>query len=252
MLKTESIDDMASQKMKVEVWTDIMCPYCYIGKLHYEQALRKFDHTDELKVEWKAFQLNPDLPDKGNGYPVTDYLKETAGFSEETIRRSFAHIKQLAKDAGVSSNLTNAIAANTRDAHRLIKLAAEKGLDSTVLSMLSKAYFEEAKDYSDHELLVTIGKDAGLEEDEIRNMLNSDQYVYEIKQDIQEAANLGFDTVPTFLFDRSQAIIGSEPVDLFVKAMNKAYHNWKTGTSGDDTVTQKGLSCSADGTCEIS
>ena len=242
------------EKMKIEVWTDIMCPYCYIGKIHYEKALQQFEHADEVELEWKAFQLNPDLPDKGNGYPVKEYLTQTAGYPEEGVNQMFDGIKVLADNVGVSFNLPNAIAANTRDAHRLIKLAAETGKDSFVLQKLSKAYFEEAKDYSDWELLLSIGKEAGLEESAIRQMLDSDDYLYEIKQDIQEMANLGFDTVPTFLMDRRQAIIGSEPVDLFLKVLNKAYNDWKQRTEKENQplleITQ-GKSCTADGMCEI-
>lgn len=240
--------------MKIEVWTDIMCPYCHIGKIHYEKALRQFDHADEVQLEWKAYQLNPNLPDNGNGIPVRQYLTEMAGYPEEDVDRMFAGIKRLAEDAGIPFALPNAVAANTRDAHRLIKLAAEKKLDSIVLGKLSKAYFEEAKDYSDWELLVTIGKEAGLDEEEIRRMLESNDYLYEIKQDMQEAANLGFDTVPTFLMDRRQAIVGSEPVDLFLKVLNKAYDGWKSRTEKEttpETEVTKGKSCNADGMCEI-
>ena len=240
--------------MKIEVWTDIMCPYCHIGKVHYEKALRQFEHADEVQLEWKAYQLNSNLPDKGNGLPVKKYLTEMAGFSEESVEQMFSGIKQLADESDIPFALPNAVAANTRDAHRLIKLAAKKGADTVVLGKLSKAYFEEAKDYSDWNLLVTIGTEAGLEEEEIRRMLNSDDYVYEIKQDMQEAANLGFDTVPTFLMDRRQAIIGSEPVDLFLKVLNKTYVDWKSRTEKDITVepeVTKGKSCNADGVCEI-
>jgi len=241
-----------SEKMKIEVWTDIMCPYCYIGKIHYEQALQQFEHADEVELEWRAFQLNPDLPDKGNGYPVREYLVNSAGYSEESIDSMFANLKKLADDAGVPFNLPHSIAANTRDAHRLIKLAAKKGLDSAVVGKLGKAYFEEAKDYSDWDLLVSIGTEVGLEEEEIRRMLESDDYLYEIKQDMQEAANLGFDTVPTFLMDERQAIIGSEPVDLFVKVLNKTYNNLKSRTEKEKVLeVSMGKSCNADGTCEI-
>lgn len=243
---------MTTEKMKVEVWTDIMCPYCYLGKIHYEKALRQFDHANEIEIEWKAFQLNPDLPNKGNGYPVKEYLINSAGYPEEGIKSMYENLKKLADDAGVDFNLQNAIAANTHDAHRLIKLASKRGLDSAVLNKLSKAYFEEAKDYSDWNLLISIGKEVGLNEDEIRSMLESDDYSYEIKQDIQEAANLGFDTVPTFLMDRRQAIIGSEPVSLFLKVLNKAYDAWKSRNSevAEPEIT-KGKSCSIDGTCDI-
>ena len=176
---------MTQDKMKIEVWTDIMCPYCYLGKINYEKALRQFDHADEIELQWKAFQLNPDLPDKGNGYPVKEYLINSAGYPEEGIKSMFDNLKKLADEAGVEFNLQNAVAANTHDAHRLIKLASKRGLDSAVLMKLSKAYFEEAKDYSSWDLLISIGKEVGLEENEILDMLKSDEYSYEIKQDIQ-------------------------------------------------------------------
>jgi protein disulfide-isomerase len=243
-----------NRKMKIEVWTDIMCPYCYIGKIHYEKALQQFAHADEVELEWKAFQLNPKLPDKGQGYLVKEYMVNIVGYPEEAIDSMFANIRKLADNVGVPFNLPNSVAANTRDAHRLIKLAATKGLDSMVVGKLGKAYFEEAKDYSDWELLVTIGRESGLEEEEIRRMLESDDFTYEITQDMQEAANLGFDTVPTFLMDRRQAIMGSEPVDLFVKVLNKAYDDWKNRTETEkekELEITLGKSCSADGTCEI-
>lgn len=243
---------MKQDKMKVEVWTDIMCPYCYIGKIHYEKALRQFDHADKIELEWKAFQLNPDLPDKGNGYPVKEYLINSVGYPEEGIKSMYDNLKKLSDDAGVKFNLTNAIAANTHDAHRLIKLAAKKGMDSAVLAKLSKAYFEDAKDYSDWDFLIETGKEVGLEQDEILAMLQSDQFSYEIKQDIQEAANLGFDTVPTFLMDERQAIVGSEPVDLFLKVLNKAYDAWSSRNDETPEIEiTKGQSCSIDGTCDI-
>jgi protein disulfide-isomerase len=243
---------MELNKMKIEVWTDIMCPYCYIGKIHYEKALRQFDHADEVELEWKAFQLNPDLPDNGNGIPVMDYLINQSGYPEEGIKSMYSSLRELSEEAGAVFNLENAIAANTRDAHRLIKLAAKKGMDSFVLGKLSKAYFEEAKDYSDRDLLISIGKEAGLDKEEIIEMLNSDDYKYEIKQDMQEAANLGFDTVPTFLMDRRQAIVGSEPVQLFIDVLNKAYKAWKSRTEEEiKPEVFKGKSCSVDGVCDI-
>ena len=243
---------MSEQKMKVEVWTDIMCPYCYIGKIHYEKALQQFEHADEVELEWKAFQLNPELPGKGKGYPVSEYLTMTAGLSQEKVDQMFAGVKKLADDVGVGFNLPGAIAANTGDAHRLIKLAATKDVESEVLRHLSKAYFEEAKDYSDHDLLVSIGMDAGLEEQAIRSMLDSEDYLYEIKQDVQEMANLGFDTVPTFLMDRRQAIVGSEPVNLFLSVLKKAHNNWKNRTEKEKEMTvTRGKSCTADGVCDI-
>lgn len=244
---------MNPEKMKIEVWTDIMCPYCYIGKLNYEKAIAQFEHKDQVELEWKAFQLNPTLADKGNGLPVMEYLQNYARFTEENIKQMFEQIEILARECGVTSNLKNSIAANSLDAHRLVKLAATKKLDSEVMLLLSKAYFEEAKDYSDHNILKEIGKSAGLDEKGVEELLNNDMYAYEVKQDIQEAGNLGFDTVPTFLFNRKHALVGSQPVGAFIKTLQKAFFQWqeqdlKINDRLDVTV---GKSCSADGTCEI-
>src|SRR5690554_636679 len=186
------------QKMKIEVWTDIMCPYCYIGKIHYEKALQQFEHADEIELEWKAFQLNPDLPDKGNGYPVKEYLTQTAGYPEEGVNKMFDGIKVLADNAGVSFNLPNAIAANTRDAHRLIKLAAETGKDSFVLQKLSKAYLEEAKDDSELALIISIGDEVGVAEAAMHEMVNRDKYGHQIKPNVQEAGSFSIGAVPSF------------------------------------------------------
>ena len=245
---------MHPEKMKIEVWSDIMCPYCYIGKLHYEEALEQFQYKDQVELEWKAFQLNPDLPDKGKGFPIMDYLHNTVGVSEEDSKKMNEQIAELAKECKITSNLENAIAANTLDAHRLIKLAATKGLDSKVMLLLSKAYFEEAKDYSDHEVLKEIGTSAGLKEKEVEELLNNDDYAYEVKQDIQEAGNLGFDTVPTFLFNRKHALVGSQPVGAFIKTLQKAFFKWQKqdlNQNSDSVDVTKGKSCSTDGTCDI-
>lgn len=239
---------MGKNKITVEVWTDIMCPYCHIGKIYFERALRKFDYAQDVELHIKAFQLNPALPGNGQGYPVTGYLMQTAGYSPEAMRQMFAGLEKIAADAGVPFNLPNAVAANTRDAHRLIKLAAQKGLDSHVASMLGKAYFEDAKDYSDHRFLLQTGVDAGLDADEVRQMLSGNQFVHEVEQDIAEAERLGIDTVPTFLFNRSQAVIGSESEEVFLQALNNAYE--VCGFS-DGITKRKGRSCSADGVCEI-
>lgn len=243
---------MTTPKMKIEVWTDIMCPYCYLGKIHYDRAIKQFEHADKVELIIKSFQLSTDLPGNGNGYPVVDYLVNKAGYPQNSINQMFDSIEQLAKNAGVKCNLRDSVAANTLDAHRLIKLAATKGLASEVNILISKAYFEEAKDYSDLSLLTSIGTQAGLDENEITEMFNSDRFKADVAKDIQEAHELKIDTVPTFLFDRKYAIIGSEPLSVFLETLNKAYTNWKSANeSNADINITKGKSCTADGVCEI-
>lgn len=236
--------------MKIEVWTDIMCPYCYIGKLTYEKALEQFEFKDQVEIEWKAFQLNPNLPDKGNGILAADYLKNNMGIPEEEIKKMTSTIVDLAKECGVKYNHENAIAANSLDAHRLVKLAATKNVDSKVMHLLSKAYFEEAKDYSDRDILKEIGVVAGLNKKEIDQLWNSNNYIDEVQQDIEEANRLGFDTVPTFLFNRKHALVGSQPVGAFLKILQKSYFKWEKQDKNDNSVDiSVGKSCSIDGTC---
>lgn len=243
---------MTTPKMKVEVWTDIMCPYCYIGKIHYEKALERFQHADEVELVIKAFQLNVHLPDKGNGYPVVDYLTKTAGYSNEEVKKMFDYIGQLATDAGVRCNLPNAIAANTLDAHRLVKLAAKKRQASKVLTLISKAYFEKAADYSDVELLIKIGTECGLDETEMRRMFAGEDFKEEVLQEMREAEVLGIDTVPTFLFNRKQTIVGSESVEAFLDALSRAYEDWESPhESSASQSVKKGKACSPDGFCSI-
>lgn len=235
-----------NKKIKIEVWTDIMCPYCHIGKIHYEQALKQFKHADEVELTIKAFQLNPRLPDKGNGYPVVDYLRNNAEIPENKIEQMFSSIEQLANEVKVKVNLYNAFAANTLDTHRLIKLAAKYDLAPQVLHLLSKAYFEDAKDYSDVDFLIKTAIEAGLNEDEVRKMLVGDDYKKAVTDDMVEATQLGIDTVPSFLFNRKRALIGAEPVDAFLEIMNACYSDSPT-----DKKVSKGKSCNADGVCEI-
>ena len=238
--------------MKVEVWTDIMCPYCHIGKIHYEKALKQFAHADEVELVIKAFQLNPDLPGSGNGIPVTEYLTRMTGSSESSIRKMFSNMEQLAKNAGIKSRLPEAVAANTLDAHRLIKLAAEKGEASEVMHKLTQAYFEDAQDYSDIGFLVKTGILCGLNETEIREMLHGERFKKEVRNDVGEANALGIDTVPTFLFDRRQAIIGIEPVEVFLEVLNKTYEIWKNKAETSRQMdVKRGKSCNAHGVCKL-
>ncbi len=245
-------DEFMNKKIKIEVWTDIMCPYCYIGKIHYERALNQFEHADDVELQIKAFQLNPNLPDKGNGYPVVDYLLNTAGLPENKMRQMFDYIENLADKAGVKFNLPHAIAANTRDAHRLIKLAAKSNLDMQVMTLISKGYFEDAKDYSDIDFLIATALEAGLNEEEVRQMLAGNDYHKEVDDDIAEARELGLDTVPTFLFERKRAIIGAEPVDVFLHNLKATHTDWALlQTDSAEMKVSKGKSCQTDGFCEI-
>lgn len=238
-------------KMKVEVWSDIMCPFCYIGKRNYESALKQFGERDQVEIEWHSFQLDPSIPKnitrKGNVY---QYLADKKGMSYAESVKLHESLIKTAKKAGLEYNFDKSVVANSFDAHRLIQLAKTKGLGDQAEEHLFRAYFTEGKDFGDHETLITIGTDIGLPEDEIRKALNSEAYSEKVKEDIQEAAALGVGGVPFFVFDRKYAVSGAQPPEHFLQALKQSFDEWRKNISSADTWATEGAVCTPDGECE--
>ena len=233
--------------MKIDIWSDIMCPFCYIGKRRLEQALSGFEHKADVEIIWHSFQLDPDmaaLPGKS----IHHYLAERKGMS---IDRSVQLHDQMTKNAladGLVYNFDKAIIANSFDAHRLIHLAASHGLGGAAKEALLKAYFTDGKNISDHNTLMQIGIEIGLRVIETGEMLNSDLYASEVKEDIEMAQNLGINGVPFFVFDNKYAISGAQPAAVFSDGLQQA---WTEYDKDNTLVTSDGDICSPDGTCEI-
>jgi predicted DsbA family dithiol-disulfide isomerase len=215
-------------KMKVEVWSDIMCPFCYIGKRNYESALNGFEGRDNIEIEWRSFQLDPTIPKSSSVKEnVYQYLADKKGISYEQSAKMHERVIQMAKNAGLDYRFDKAIVANSFDAHRLIQLAKEKGLGDAAEERLFHAYFTEGKDFGDHDTLISIGKDIGLKEEEIKGALVSDFYAEKVEHDIQEATDIGVQGVPFFVFDRKYAVSGAQPPDHFLQALNQSFGEWK-------------------------
>jgi protein disulfide-isomerase len=214
-------------KMKVEVWSDIMCPFCYIGKRNYESALSKFENRDNIEIEWRSFQLDPTIP-KNSPVKVNvyKYLADKKGISYEQSAKMHEQVIQMAKNAGLDYRFDKAIVANSFDAHRMIQLAKEKGLGDASEERLFRAYFTEGKDFGDHETLVSLGKEIGLPAEEIKSALVSDVYAEKVEQDIREAAEIGIQGVPFFVFDRKYAVSGAQPPEHFLQALNQSFGEW--------------------------
>lgn len=242
---------MTSKKIHIEIWSDIMCPYCYIGKKFFEKALEAFPYSHEVKIRYKAFQLAPQLPDKGNGYSVMDYLLKTCHLPKNEVEDMMQRLEKLSQQADIRFNLQNAIAANTYDAHRLVKLAATIGKEADVMHALYQAYYEDAQDYSDSKRLIEIGEKQGLPKQRIEEVLYSDEFGDSVRADQSEAHQYGFDTVPTFLFNKRITVIGSHPVQTYTKALQRAYDKALHPTTDTDKEQFKGMACSIDGICEI-
>jgi len=217
-----------SNKMKVEVWSDIMCPFCYIGKRHFETALNQFPGRNNIELEWKSFQLDPTIPKtfekKQN---VFEYLADSKGISVQQSMQMHQNVLNMASQAGLNFQFDNAVVANSFDAHRIIQMAKTKGLGDEVEERFFKAYFTEGKDLADHKLLSLVGNEIGLNDDEINLALTDDLYAYKIKTDVKEADAIGIIGVPFFVFDRKFAVSGAQPAQVFLQTLQKSFAEWQ-------------------------
>jgi predicted DsbA family dithiol-disulfide isomerase len=206
--------------MKVEIWSDVMCPFCYIGKRKFEQALGQFPGNAAVEVEWKSFQLNPDMqtdPSKS----INDYLAEHKGIPVARAKEMNERVTEMAAEVGLTYRLDNAVVANSFDAHRLSHFAKKYGKQDAVEELLFKAYFTEGKNTADHETLVSLAEEAGLQGEEVRSMLSGTDYSDEVNRDIYEASQVGARGVPFFVFDNRYAVSGAQPSEIFLQVLNK-------------------------------
>lgn len=222
-IKTET--DTLTQnkvKMKIEIWSDVMCPFCYIGKRKFEAALDSFAHKDDVEIEWKSFQLNPAMKTDPSKSTI-EYLSETKGWSMEYTRTTVAYVTQMAREVGLSYDFDKAVVANSFDAHRLVQYAKTKGRGDFMEERLFKAYFTEGKNTADHSTLILLAKEAGLDEDGVKAVLAGDAFSNEVKNDLSEADKLGITAVPCFVFNRKYAVSGAQDTRVFADTLVKAW-----------------------------
>ncbi|UYQ93653.1 DsbA family oxidoreductase [Chitinophaga horti] len=229
--------------MKVEIWSDIMCPFCYIGKRRFEQALEHAGITEPVEVVWKSFQLDPHL-EYVPGRTTHEMLAEKKGWTTDYAKDVSNQVSGMAAQLGLQYDFDKAVPANTLDAHRLSHLAAKHGVQNEVEEQLFSAYFTEGKNVGDAETLVQIGAKAGIPEAETRNMLAGDTYQQEVSKDIAEGASLGVRGVPFFVFNRQYAISGAQPLEVFTQTFHKVLEEEKS--AGNETA---GAVCTPDGDC---
>lgn len=228
--------------MKIQIWSDVMCPFCYIGKKHFEKALENLPFKDEVEVEWKSYQLDPDLNETSGSKTVNQYLSERKGMPVAQVEQMQQRVKEMGRLAGIDFQQEKAIVANTFRAHKLIHFAARSHKATEAEELLFRAHFIDGKNISDVDTLVNIAEELGLDTDQAQYVLTSDSYDYEVKQDILEARNIGVSGVPFFVLDGKYAVSGAQPSDLFEEALTQTY-NEKNPAPG----SQDGASCSVDG-----
>lgn len=239
------------QKMKVEIWSDIMCPFCYIGKRHFESALSEFADSSNIEIVWKSFQLDPTIPQTFDKAPsVYQYLADKKGFSYEQSVQMHDRVIQMAKDAGLQYNFDIAVVANSFNAHRMIQIAKTKGLGDEAEERLFLAYFTQGKNFGLPEVLIELGKEIGLTEAEVKEALSNDAYADKVRADVQEAENIGVNGVPFFVFDRKYAISGAQPTQAFVQTLEKSFGEWRAANPKIELQVSDGPSCTPDGECK--
>ena len=230
--------------MKIEIWSDVMCPFCYIGKKNFENALETLPFKDNIEVEWKSFQLDSSLE---TGKPITtaQYFKEKKGLPETKGKQLTEQVVQMGKSSGIDFDFEKAIITNTFQAHKLIHLAKKHQLGAEMEEELFKAHFLEGKNIGLDEVLISLGEKLGISTDEIKNTLSTETLDNEVKQEIVEASQLGISGVPFFVIDRKYGVSGAQPTDYFKQAITQAYNE-----KAMDETAEKDLSCGEDG-CEI-
>jgi len=231
--------------MKIEIWSDVMCPFCYIGKRRFEEALQNFEHKDKVEVEWKSFQLNPDLKTDPN-INITQYLADIKGWTLDYAKQVNNQVTEMAAGVGLAYDFDRAVVANSFDAHRFAHLAKKHNLGDEAEEALFKAYFTEGRNIADHDTLMELGNEMGLDEAEVKQILANGDYAGAVKHDIAEAGYLGIQGVPFFVMNGKYAVSGAQMVPVFTETLEKAYDEWE---KEKPLTIIDGDSCSVDGDC---
>ncbi len=231
-------------KLKVQIWSDIMCPFCYIGKRRIEEALMLFEHKDAVEIEWKSFQLDPSFIASADDNMV-EHLAEKYRKDNDWALEMLDNMTQNAKNSGLDFHFEKAIMANSFNAHRLLQLAKKNHLSDKLEELLFKAYLTDGKDVNNLITLSELGLEAGLEADAIEQVLHSDMYSKEVKQDIEEANAIGVQGVPFFVLDNKYAISGAQAASTFLQNLEKV---WEEGNF-ETKITL--MNTTAENSCDI-
>jgi predicted DsbA family dithiol-disulfide isomerase len=207
--------------MKVEVWSDVVCPWCYIGKRRLEGALATFEHRDDVEVEYRSFELDPTAVATEGG--LGQRLADKYGVSLDQAQAMHSRVTDAAAAEGLYYRLDIAQPGNTFDAHRLIHLAGTEGLRTEMKERLMLAYFSEGRPVGDRETLVELAQEVGVDRDEANAVLAGDRFAEEVRADEREAAELGISGVPFFVIDRRYGVSGAQPSELLLQALQKAW-----------------------------
>ena len=232
-----------NEKLRVDVWSDVVCPWCYIGKRRLEAALSRFPHRDDVEVVWRAFELDPGAPRVRQTSSV-EHLSQKYGRTQAQAREMMAQVAKTAAVDGLELHLEHARSGNTFDAHRLIHLAAERGVQDAVKERFMKGYFTEQQAIGEPEVLARLASEAGLDAVEIRDVLASDRYAAEVRAEEDAARKLAISGVPFFVLGGTIGVSGAQPSGALLGAIEQAWAATAKEAKGDDA---EGAACGPDG-----
>jgi predicted DsbA family dithiol-disulfide isomerase len=208
--------------MHIDIWSDVVCPWCYLGKRRLEKALASFEGRGDVTIAHRSFQLDPTRP-KGETSSRRTMLMSKYRLSEDRVREMDHNMETMAAAEGLEYHLTEkGQSGNTLDAHRLVHLAASHDREDQMLERLYKAYFTDQRSVFDVESLVSLAVEEGLDATEVREALESDRYVDAVRRDLEEARMLGVTGVPFFVIDRRYGISGAQATEVFTRALAMA------------------------------
>lgn len=208
--------------MRIEIWSDVVCPWCYIGKRRFERALSAFDARDDVEVVYRSFELDPHAPAERADL-LTGHLAGKYGVDLTQAQAMQDRVTSLAAVEGLTYRLDLARTARTFDAHRVLHLARKQGVQPAMKERLLRGYFSEGAWVADPDVLVRLAVDVGLLEVDVRDVLSSDAHGAEVRADEQEAAALGIQGVPFFVVDRRLAVSGAQPTEVFTQLLEQGW-----------------------------
>ncbi len=227
--------------MDVEIWSDIACPWCYIGKRRFEAALARFEHRDDVRVTWRSFELDSTAPREREG-DRAERIAAKYGIAVERAHEMEQRVTDMADREGLAFRFDIARSGTTFDAHRIVHLAHEHGLQDAMKERLLRAYFAEGELVGDYETLVRLATEVGLVEGEVRQTLESDRYAEQVRQDERTAGELGISAVPTFVVDRAMGASGAQPPEVLLGLLQQGWAN-----RSPVSVVGGGEACGVDG-----
>jgi predicted DsbA family dithiol-disulfide isomerase len=204
----------------VEIWSDVVCPFCYLGKKNFEAALNAYKSSQKIEYVWRSFELDPNAK-KSQSIKIHDLIAKKYGRSPEWAKENNARLTEQGKPFGIDFNFDAIIPSNSFDAHRLLHLARAENKQNEMADLLFKAYFSEGKDIAVHDVLIAIAVQVGLAKDRAKQVLDSKEFEQEVRSEESEAHELQISGVPAFVVNREYLISGAQPVDVFLELFDE-------------------------------